>query len=94
VVREPLLVPFLALAAGILAGHFNYFEIHDLIWPLAASALLLTTSLSLCLSQHIRVLCLILLFGFVGVATQILHRQNFHPRLNVADGDFALLEAA
>jgi competence protein ComEC len=92
VAREPLLVPLLALAAGSLAGRFNYFEIHELVWPLIASAVLLGLALFLCAGRRIRVLCLGMLLGLVGLATQVLHRQDFHPRLNVADGEVALLE--
>jgi competence protein ComEC len=87
-----LLVPFLALAAGILAGHFNYFEIHELVWPLAASGVLLALAIFLRLARRVRVLCLVVLLGFFGIATQAWHRQNFHPKLNVADGEVALIE--
>ena len=91
-VREPLLVPLLALAAGILAGRFNYFEIHELVWPLAVSAVLLAAAISLPAARRMRVLCLMMLLAFIGLATQVWHRQDFRPRLNVADGETALLE--
>lgn len=91
-VREPLLVPFLALAAGILAGHFNYFEIHELVWPLAALSAVLALAIVLRLARSVRVLCLVVLLGFVGLTAQVWHRQDFHPKLNVADGEVALLQ--
>jgi competence protein ComEC len=92
VVREPLLVPLLALAAGILAGRFNYFEIHELVWPLAISAALLAAAISLPAARRMRVLCLVVLLGFIGLATQVWHRQDFRPRLSIADGETALVE--
>src|SRR6185312_4502502 len=39
-----------------------------------------------------RVLCLVVLLGFIGLATQVGHRQDFRPRLSVTDGETALLE--
>lgn len=91
-VREPLLVPLLALAAGILAGHFNYFERHELIWPLALSAVLLAGASLLRAGRGVRVLCLLTLLGFLGLATQVWHRHDSRPRLSVPDGEMALLE--
>jgi hypothetical protein len=38
--REPLLAPFLALAAGIFLGHFIAFTLQEALWTLLAVALL------------------------------------------------------
>ena len=90
--REPLLIPFLALAAGILAGHFNYFKIHELLWPFGAAGVLMTLTLTLRPARRMRVLCLVLILFLCGIATQVWHRHTTTPRLSVPDGEIALLD--
>jgi competence protein ComEC len=85
-------MPFLALAAGIIAGRFNYFETRDLIWPVALSLTLLGTCFVVVRARRMRVLCLQLVFFLSGIATQVLHRPSHRPVLSVADGETAVLE--
>ena len=41
-------------------------------------------------ARRMRVLCLMMLLAFIGLATQVWRRQDFRPRLSVADGETAL----
>lgn len=89
--REPLVLPCTALAAGILAAHFYYFQFSDLVLPGALCVLVL----ALCFvpscppgAQRAAV-CSCLLVA--GIATQIFHRQGRAPRLSAADAETVLI---
>lgn len=90
--REPLVAPFLALAAGVVAGHFNYFSLADLLWPGIASVILLVICCAASHAKWAREACLLLVISLAGVGTQVLHRQGPPPKLTVPDGDTALLD--
>ncbi|MFZ0590681.1 MAG: ComEC/Rec2 family competence protein [Bryobacteraceae bacterium] len=90
--REPLLASFLALAAGIVAGHFNYFRLSDLVWPAFFSLTLLVGCLVVSRARRMAEACLLMAIGIIGIGMQVLHRQGPRPRLTVPDGDTALLD--
>ncbi len=89
--REPLLWPVAALAAGILAGHFFFFVLHDLLVPgfLAACACTLAFSAATAVRWRLSAVCAALFI--TGLATQIVHRQGTAPKMNVEDGETVLL---
>ncbi|HEY7212814.1 MAG TPA: ComEC/Rec2 family competence protein, partial [Bryobacteraceae bacterium] len=90
--REPLLLPFAALAAGILLAHFIYFGLKDLAVPsvFAGAAILLAFARSASSQTRLAAACGAL--ALAGIATQVVHREQHTPKLNVADGETVLLE--
>lgn len=90
--REPLLASFLALGAGIVAGHFNYFELRELLWPFVSIAILLLACLAVRSARRMAEACLLVAIGIAGIEVQVLHRQGPRPRLTVPDGETALLD--
>jgi competence protein ComEC len=90
--REPLLLPVLALSAGILAGHFNYFRAGELVWPLTLAVSLIVVCLAWRKAYRLRLACVLLAIGILGLATQVAHRKQAPPKLNVSDGETVLLD--
>ena len=90
--REPLLLPLGALAGGILVAHFFFFEWRDLAIPaaLACAVISLAFASSVKFSLRLASACACLLVA--GLAAQVLHRQGPSPKLDVDDGDTALLD--
>ena len=90
--REPLLLPLAALIIGILLAHFVFFTFSDLFVP----AVIAILALGLCaageVSRHTRLATVCGTFLLAGMASQVLHRQGAAPKLNVEDGEAALLE--
>lgn len=89
--REPLLLPFAALATGILIAHFLYFRLPDVIVPGACSGLLAGATLVLPSARRVRLAAACALLFIGGIATQVVHRQGRTPRLNADDNDTVLL---
>ncbi len=89
--REPLLLPFVALAVGIFAAHFYYFQLKDLFSAVLLAFFALAAA---CFPQGRRVrlaaFCVVMLLA--GIATQVTHRQNRTPRLNAEDAEVVLLD--
>jgi len=90
--REPLLLPVLALAGGILIAHFIYFRLTDLASAGAILACVVTLAFFVPAARRMRAaaVCMAMLVG--GMATQIVHRQERTPRLNTGDGETVLLD--
>ena len=90
-VREPLLLPFAALAMGILGAHFFFFNLPDLAVPALLCTLVLTLAFTIQSARRMRlaIICTVLALG--GVATEITHRQGRAPRLNAEDTETVLL---
>jgi competence protein ComEC len=80
------------LAAGIFAAHFNYFQLHELVWPVALVFLLLSAVCLVPGARRMWLAAVLLAFSLVGIATQIVHRQIKTPKLNVDDGETVLLD--
>jgi competence protein ComEC len=88
-VREPLLLPAAALAAGILTAHFFYFRLPDLVVPACLACVALAAAAFV--GGWARLLSVCAAAALCGVATQIVHRQDRLPRLNADDADTVLL---
>jgi len=90
-VREPLVLPCAALAAGILAAHFYFFTLADLAVPGVLCVLILALAFARNCSAHVRraAICACLLVA--GIATQVVHRQGRAPRLSADDAETVLI---
>lgn len=89
--REPLLIPFAALAVGVLIAHVSGVKYPALVAPSAVAIALILCS---CLISALRRLalpsvCALLLL--IGAALQICHRAGPIPRLDVADDEETIL---
>jgi competence protein ComEC len=89
--REPLLLPFAALATGILAAHFVYFQLPDVALPGACSGLLAAATLLFPRARRMRLAGACVFLFVAGIATQVVHRQGRAPRLNADDNETVLL---
>jgi competence protein ComEC len=90
-VREPLLIPFAALAAGILLAHLIFFRYSDLVVP-GALAFGLVGVVFCCRSSNrtnLSAACACL--ALAGIGTQIFHRLGPSPKLDADDGEVVLL---
>lgn len=103
--REPLILPCLALASGICVAHFFYFQPADLVIPAAICAA--AAILAFAFPTHrrsgkngrqqpivrptTRLAIVLTACALFGIWMQVVHRQDRAPRLNVGDGDVALL---
>jgi competence protein ComEC len=90
--REPLLAPFLALAAGIFLSHFIDFTLHEALWALASVAFLTFLSFAFSAPSRTKLACVLTAFSALGIATQTVHHQRSRPKLTIADGEIALVE--
>ncbi len=86
--REPLVLPSVALAAGILLAHFYFFELRDLAIPAALCAAVLAVTLLTRRMQYAATACCLVV---AGIATQVIHRQGRAPRLSAEDAETVLL---
>jgi len=89
--REPLVVPALALCLGIAAGHFCYIGLAELALPLAAALALTALSIWRGSGRWIRLFCVSLVIVLVGLALQAFHRPGRPPRLDAADAETVAL---
>jgi len=89
--REPLIIPVCALALGILAAHFVFFRLRDILTPAVLSLALASVCLVVPSACRIRLLALCLVLSIAGIATQVIHRQGGKPKLNAEDGETVLL---
>ena len=87
-----MLLPFLALTAGILASHFYFFQFSDLFWPFAFNLSLLAICSLVPAAKRMRTACALLVLALVGIYTQVSHRQKFRPSLTIPDGELGLIE--
>ena len=89
--REPLLLPATALAAGIFTAHFLYFEPADLLVPSLLCALTLALVFAFRRSTAWRFGSICAAMVVLGMATQVVHRQGRAPQLDAQDGDTVVL---
>jgi competence protein ComEC len=86
--RDPLLAPLAAIAAGILVSRFVPFEIRELL--IAIAALFLLGILSLWRARRVLAgVCCLLALLFAGVLTSVVHRPGPPPELD-AEGPVIL----
>lgn len=89
---EPAFLPVLALALGILIGHFFYFLPSDLVMPgAAAAALVLLTGLWRP-AHRLRLPACLLALMVLGIATQTFHRQERRPSIDATSAETVLLQ--
>ncbi len=89
--REPLVLPVIALASGILVAHFFYFVLFDFEVPIALSAAILALSFVRSRARRMRLPALLIACALAGMAAQVIHRQGPAPRLNAEDTETVLL---
>ncbi len=89
--REPLVIPVSFLALGILAAHFFYFTLRDLLFPGILAAAIVLISLVFTSAHRFRLAGFCTALALVGIATQVTHRQGRAPVLNAQDGEIVLL---
>lgn len=89
--HEPLLLPFCALATGILAAHFFYFRSPDLTVAAAITAIALALASVFRAARRMLLPVLCTAIALCGIATQVIHRQERTPRLNTEDAETVLL---
>ncbi|MGA8028956.1 MAG: ComEC/Rec2 family competence protein, partial [Bryobacteraceae bacterium] len=89
--REPLLLPAAALGTGVLAGHFLYFKIPDLLIPALLSAIALGLAFGTTLGRRMRLPAGCAAIALLGIVTQVLHRQGPARKLNAQDTETVLL---
>ncbi|MBV9613197.1 MAG: ComEC/Rec2 family competence protein [Acidobacteriaceae bacterium] len=90
--REPLVLPAAALAAGICAAHFIFFTLPDLAVPAALAAVALWLSFGFAAGRRWRLSTVCCAFLVAGMAAQVVHRETRTPRLSAGDGETVLLE--
>ena len=88
--REPLLIPFFAFAAGVTATRLSAFQLHELV---AALTLFLAFALVARFRRAPRLafVCLNLAIVSAGALTATLHRPSNPPELDSRDGDLLIL---
>lgn len=89
--REPLILPCAALAAGIFVAHFYYFRLPDLLIPSALCVLALGLAFPWARSAGTQCAAVCSCLFLAGLATQIVHRQGPAPRLSANDGETVLI---
>jgi competence protein ComEC len=89
--REPLLLPFCALAGGVLVAHFFYFTLSDLLTPALLGAVGFVFANAFPSGRRLRLPVACVLLAVAGIATQVIHRQGHTPKLNAEDGETVLL---
>lgn len=90
--REPLLLPVIALASGILAAHFFYFGLADLAPAACGLAVAVALAFASPHGRRMRLPVVCTGIALCGIAAQVVHRQERTPRLNAGDGETVLLE--
>jgi competence protein ComEC len=84
-------LPCICLAGGILIAHL-YISSHLLIpWTMALVAVSLALALVFRNKSKVTLSLACACFFFLGASTQLVHRQTKTPKLNVEDGEVALL---
>ncbi len=89
--REPLLGLALAFCAGILLGHFVYFQWHEAAIGACVSVALAVVSYFVSRNIALRLLCVLLAGAMAGVLAQSFHRQGALPQLDVEDAETVIL---
>ncbi len=89
--REPLLIPVSFLALGILAAHFYYFSLRELVFPGVLALGIVVASLLFTGARRLRLASFCTVLAVIGIATQVIHRQGRRPVMNAQDGEVVLL---
>jgi hypothetical protein len=89
--REPLLLPVIALAAGILLAHFVFLRLGDLIVPAALAIAACFCASFLSESRRLRLAVASSSLALIGMAAQIVHRPTRTPKLTASDGETVMI---
>lgn len=88
--KNPLIPPLFALAAGILAARFFPFQAWDFIWTLPL--LIALSSLAWARSRRIFPVCGLLLILICGALLEFLHRPNSPPEIDASAHETVVLD--
>src|SRR5262245_4458690 len=89
-VRNPLLAPALALAAGIVVAHLGGLDVRECTLTLAGAAGL--TAVAWLRARRLEAACTLFCFFSAGAALMPWNRPGPPPQLNVEFGEEAVLE--
>ena len=87
--RDPLVLPFAAVLAGVLAGRWLSFTWPEAAWPVAAFLLLATLARG---SPRLRAACIGGGLLFSGTLTYVLHRPPPPPEIDAGFRETVLLD--
>jgi competence protein ComEC len=85
--RDPLILPVVCIAAGILTGHYLGFSIRESTFPALAFALFALAS-----SKWLRKTSLFLAIFFTGALTESFHRPGPAPTIDAGSREIMILE--
>ncbi|MBV9084315.1 MAG: ComEC/Rec2 family competence protein [Acidobacteriaceae bacterium] len=89
--REPLLLPSVALAAGILSAHFFPPTLSTLLLSAASTLIFLAVAIFWPRARCLRLPAVCMAMGILGLAVQMAHTPGPTPKLNVEDTETVLL---
>ncbi len=89
--REPLLLPSTSLAAGVLFAHLLPIPLQALALPAAVAVAFLAIALLRHVDSRLKLAAICSCFLILGLATEAFHRPGRTPKLDVEDGETALL---
>jgi len=72
--------------------HFFFFHFSDLAVPAALAALALGLAFAPGDARWTKFAAVYSALAVCGIGTQVIHRQGVAPKLDIADGDVALLD--
>jgi competence protein ComEC len=87
-VRDPLIGPLAAFAAGILVGRIFGLTLGESLWPIAAFLALAAAARS----RNLRLICIGLALGFAGIADQAWQRPGPPPEIDAGSKEILILE--
>lgn len=86
--RDPLIGPLAAFAAGILVGRIFGLTLGESLWPIAAFLALAAAARS----RNLRLICIGLALGFAGIADQAWQRPGPPPEIDAGSKEILILE--
>jgi len=89
--REPLLLPLAAIAAGILLGKFLEFSVFAAAWPVAAFSVLGAAGMWGEASRWLRWVAALLALGFAGILAGAWHRPGPAPQIDAGARETVIL---
>ncbi len=87
--REPLLLPLVCVAAGILTGRLFGFTTHESAWPIAAFVILAIAARDR--NRYLAPTCIALALYFIGIAAEAWHRPGPPPIIDAGSRETLIL---
>jgi len=84
--RDPLIIPAVAVAAGIFLGGGLGFRISEVLWPMTVFLILAA------LKTRLRPLCLTLALVFLGIVAEAWHRPGAPPTIDAGSREIMILD--